>query len=81
DADAVIEAAAWESGMDNATRFDKAGVGKRHDGVKVFENKNKGKVVGYSINQVSVDLNAYLYAGKGYLAAVAEDVGKIEDYK
>ena len=76
DDDAVIEAAAWESGMDNATRFDKEGVGKGDDGVKVFENKNKGKVVGYSINQESVDLNAYLYAEKGYLASIAEELGK-----
>ena len=27
DEDAIIEAAAWESGMDNATRFDKEGNG------------------------------------------------------
>ncbi len=81
DDDAVIEAAAWESGMDNATRFDKEGVGKGDVGVKVFENKNKGKVVGYSINQESVDLNAYLYAEKGYLASIAEELGKKEDYK
>ena len=46
DDDAVIEAAAWESGMDNATRFDKEGVGKGDVGVKVFENKNKGKSSG-----------------------------------
>ena len=67
--------------MDNATRFDKEGVGKGDVGVKVFENKNKGKVVGYSINQESVDLNAYLYAEKGYLASIAEELGKKEDYK
>ena len=32
--------------------------------------------MGYSINQESVDLNAYLYAEKGYLASIAEELGK-----
>ena len=60
-----ILAAAWESGMYNAVRFDKEGKGKDDIGIKVFENKNsKGEVVGYSINQESVDLNSYLYAEK-----------------
>lgn len=43
DDDAVIEAAAWESGMDNATRFDKEGVGKGDVGVKVLKIKIKEK--------------------------------------
>lgn len=79
--EAVIEAAAWESGMDNATRFDIEGSGKEDVGVKVFENKRDGEVVGYSINQESVDLNAYLYAEKGFLKLMAAELGKEEDEK
>lgn len=51
-------AAAWESGMDNAVRFDSArmvpGIGHA-----------------WSLNQESVDLNAYLYAEKIYLGKIA----------
>lgn len=79
--EAVIEAAAWESGMDNATRFDQEGVGKDDVGVQVFENEADGEVVGYSINQESVDLNAYLYAEKGFLKLMATELGKSEDEK
>ncbi|MEV6525630.1 glycoside hydrolase [Longispora sp. NPDC051575] len=56
---AVIEAAAWESGMDNAPRFDASAV--RSNGA-----------AGWSIDQESVDLNAYLFAEKGYLAKIAK---------
>ena len=76
--DAIIEAAAWESGMDNAPRFDKEGVGSKDDGVKVLTNKRNGKVVGYSINQESVDLNAYLYDEKMTLAKIANIIGNNE---
>ncbi|MCG9756389.1 cell wall anchor protein [Shewanella insulae] len=70
DWEAVIEAAAWESGMDNAPRFDMS------DGLKVLENYDaKGRLLGYSISQESVDLNSYLYAEKGYLAQMAEQLG------
>ncbi|CQR45810.1 Glucosidase YgjK precursor [Paraliobacillus sp. PM-2] len=79
--EAIIEAAAWESGMDNATRFDKEGSGQDDVGVKVFENKRDGEVVGYSINQESVDLNSYLYAEKGFLALMAAELGMEEDEK
>ena len=82
DPDAVIEAAAWESGMDNAPRFDKKGMGEDDPGVQVFENKDSsGQVIGYSINQESVDLNAYLYAEKGFLKSMAELLGKTEDVR
>ncbi|MDY0404765.1 trehalase family glycosidase [Virgibacillus sp. 179-BFC.A HS] len=81
DEEAVIEAAAWESGMDNATRFDKEGSGKSDVGVKVFENQRDGEVIGYSINQESVDLNSYLYAEKGFLKLMATELGKNEDKK
>lgn len=80
DEEEIILAAAWESGMDNAVRFDKEGKGKDDIGIKVFENKNsKGEVVGYSINQESVDLNSYLYAEKYFLKALAETLGKKDD--
>lgn len=72
--DSIISAAAWESGMDNAPRFD------AKYGVKVLENKDKnGKTIGYSINQESVDLNSYLYAEKIYLSKMAELLNKPED--
>lgn len=78
--DEIILAAAWESGMDNATRFDKEGFGSDDAGVHVFENKdNSGNTVGYSINQESVDLNSYLYAEKGFLKSIADILGKTED--
>ena len=47
--DGTLEAAAWESGMDNAIRFDDA---------KML--KNDGAEDAWSMNQESVDLNAYL---------------------
>lgn len=52
-------AAAWESGMDNAVRFDQA---------VLFKNNEEA----WSLDQESVDLNAYLYAEKEYLAKIAE---------
>lgn len=68
----IILAAAWESGMDNAVRFDVEGYGKDDIGVKVLENKDsKGNLIGYSINQESVDLNSFLYAEKIYLSNMA----------
>ena len=80
DEDAVIEAAAWESGMDNATRFDKEGNGPDDIGVHVFPVRNSdNEIVGYSINQESVDLNSYLYAEKAFLMSMAEELGYDED--
>ncbi len=75
----IILAAAWESGMDNAVRFDVEGEGD-DIGVHVLSNKDKdGKLVGYSINQESVDLNSYLYQEKMYLAQMADILGKDAD--
>lgn len=59
-------AAAWESGMDNAVRFDKAVMLQNHRGA-------------WSLNQESVDLNAYLYAEKMYLCHLAGVIGKKHD--
>ncbi len=55
-------AALWESGMDNAIRFDEAKLLKNNDGA-------------YSLNQESVDLNAYLYAEKLFLSKMADTLG------
>ncbi|GAA4533433.1 MGH1-like glycoside hydrolase domain-containing protein [Amycolatopsis samaneae] len=66
-----LEAAAWESGMDDAPRFDKG------TGMRVLANQDaRGRVVGYSLNQESVDLNAYLVADKRYLAEIARVLGE-----
>lgn len=57
--DGSLVAAKWESGMDNAIRFDNA---------KMLKNKTNA----YSLDQESVDLNAYLYAEKTFLATLAK---------
>ncbi|GAA2079680.1 alpha-glucosidase [Streptomyces albiaxialis] len=63
-------AAAWESGMDNAPRFDAA------LGTKALENTGPdGKKLGFSVNQESVDLNAYLAADQDHLAKIAAASG------
>lgn len=59
-------AAAWESGMDNAVRFDSA---------TMVRNNARA----WSLNQESVDLNTYLCAEKSYLAILAEVIGRKED--
>jgi putative isomerase len=65
------QAAAWESGMDNAPRFDASGV--------VANTDASGTVIGYSLTQESVDLNAYLAADEGYLARIARVLDKDRD--
>ena len=76
----VLQAAAWESGMDNATRFDIEGYGPDDIGIQIYRVKNDdGQTIGYTLNQESVDLNAYLYAEKCYLKAMAEMLGKTEE--
>ncbi|WP_291868994.1 trehalase family glycosidase [Maribacter sp.] len=64
--DGTLIAAKWESGMDNAIRFDNSKILKNDDGA-------------YSINQESVDLNAYLYAEKIYLSRLAEVINSLKD--
>lgn len=74
--EAGIEAAAWESGMDNATRFDREGNGPDDKGIEIYTVRNDSHdPIGYVINQESVDLNAYLYAEKGFLKSMAEELG------
>lgn len=57
--DGTVIAGKWESGMDNAIRFDSS---------KIVNNTRNA----YSLNQESVDLNSYLYAEKIYLAKIAD---------
>lgn len=64
--DGTLIAAKWESGMDNAVRFDKS---------QILKNSETA----FSLDQESVDLNAYLYAEKIYLAQMAEILGKKEE--
>lgn len=56
-------AAARESGVDNAVRFDSA---------TMLQNGPNA----WSLNQESVDLNAYLFAEKGFLADLADGLGR-----
>ncbi|ACU70947.1 glycoside hydrolase family 37 [Catenulispora acidiphila DSM 44928] len=68
------QAAAWESGMDNAPRFDAT------LGTGVVDNTDAaGNVVGYSLTQESVDLNSYLAAEDGILAQMAARLGHPTD--
>lgn len=64
--DGSLIAAKWESGMDNAIRFDNSKILKNEEGA-------------FSLDQESVDLNAYLYAEKLFLATLAEALQKNED--
>ena len=57
--DGSLIAAKWESGMDNAIRFDDSKILKNEEGA-------------FSLDQESVDLNAYLYAEKLFLTQLAE---------
>ena len=60
--DGTVKAARWESGMDDAARF---------DDIVMVRNDERN----WSASQESVDLNAYLYAEKIDLAAIAEILG------
>ena len=61
--DGSLIAAKWESGMDNAVRFDHS---------KILQNGEGA----WSLNQESVDLNAYLYREKIALANLAAAIGR-----
>ncbi|GAA3579165.1 alpha-glucosidase [Snuella lapsa] len=64
--DGTLIAAKWESGMDNAIRFDNSSILKNTEDA-------------YSLDQESIDLNAYLYAEKLFLVTLAEAIGnKVE---
>jgi len=66
--DGTIIAARWESGMDNAIRFDKT------------EMVRSGPAA-WSMNQESVDLNAFLFADKKYLAMIAAELDLDSDVR
>lgn len=61
--DGTLEAAKWESGMDNAVRYDDAQMLKNSDGA-------------WSFDQESVDLNAYLCYEQTLLKEMAELLGE-----
>jgi len=65
--DGTKVAAKWESGMDNGVRFDAISMLKNGEGA-------------WSMDQESVDLNAYLYKEKLDLAQVAAILGKTQDH-
>jgi putative isomerase len=64
--DGSLIAAKWESGMDNAIRFDHS---------KILKNSENA----YSLDQESVDLNAYLYAEKVFLSTLAKELNLLQD--
>lgn len=64
--DGTLIAAAWESGMDNGVRFDEA---------EMLKNEPENA---WSMNQENICLNSFLYAEKGYLAKMAQMLGKNE---
>ena len=66
--DGTLIAGKWESGMDNAVRFDNS---------KIMKNGEHA----YSIDQESVDLNSFLYAEKNYLAKMAKALKLVSEEK
>ena len=64
--DGTVIAGKWESGMDNAVRFDNS---------KILQNGEGA----YSLDQESVDLNAYLFAEKRFLKNMAYILNIEED--
>jgi putative isomerase len=64
--DGTLEAARWESGMDNAVRFDETAM---------LQNSQSA----WSMNQESVDLNSYLWYEKQVLARLAAELGREAD--
>ena len=63
--DGSLIAAKWESGMDNAIRFDEATMVK-------IDKQN------YAFNQESVDLNSYLYKEKLMIAKIANELSNAD---
>ncbi|WP_374579957.1 alpha-glucosidase [Pseudoduganella sp.] len=71
-----IEAGALQRYADKTHGGDLAAA-KRDWQVRVVENRDsKGKLLGYSIDQESVDLNAFLYREKLVLADIAQALGQ-----
>ena len=73
-----IEPAALQRYADKA-HDGKLSAARRDWQVRVVENRDsKGKLLGYSIDQESVDLNAFLYREKLVLADIAQALGNAE---
>ncbi|MDD3664181.1 MAG: trehalase family glycosidase [Bacteroidales bacterium] len=64
--DGTLEAANWESGMDNAIRFDQAELVKSGNGA-------------WCMKQESPDLNGFLYAEKVFLARLLSVAGRVDE--
>ncbi len=64
--DGSLIAAKWESGMDNAVRFDESTILKNSEGA-------------YSLEQESIDLNSFLFMEKNYLAMISRALMQEED--
>ena len=64
--DGTLIAAKWESGMDNAVRFDNSAIRKNKNGE-------------WSLDQESVDLNVYLQQEKVFLSQLAAIAGKSDE--
>lgn len=62
----LLPSAKWESGMDNAVRFDRS---------QIVQNGPAA----WSLNQESVDLNSFLFAEKNILGQLATVLGKRDD--
>ena len=66
--DGTLIAAKWESGMDNAVRFDNS---------NLLKNSEKS----WSLDQESVDLNSYLYAEKLYMSEIFRELNDTDKEK
>lgn len=64
--DGTKVAAMWESGWDDAVRFDDAGMVQNNE-------------TAWSVNQESADLNSYLYVDKLCMGTLADQIGQNED--
>jgi len=64
--DGTLIAAKWESGMDNAVRFDDSKILRTSD-------------TAYSLNQESVDLNSYLFVEKIFLMKMSQELTEDEN--
>ncbi len=75
DEQSIVTAASWESGMDNAPRFD-------WDRMKVITKKNQqNETVGYIINQSSICLNSFFYNELKTFVKIAKLLKQDQDIK
>ncbi|MFF9144939.1 RICIN domain-containing protein [Streptomyces sp. NPDC014861] len=68
--------AAWESGMDDEPRFDFG------NGLEALKNTDSsGNHIGWSLNQESVDLNAFMAKNNRALSDIATALGRTDEAK